>query len=162
MDASARQARAFRLDTDNGLLFAVYGLIGRFPAGFSVMPYYLKVQEYTNMESRDLWEYRLRLDAVVDAWQKLERLLLRITLDIPPRGAQVLRYFLFAPRVVAVAERSRELVVTVDDASRLRTVMRLERPTGARARLTHDRRSADAGRLVHVEFRKGSGPPALS
>ena len=54
---------AANADTNNGLLFAVYGLTGRFPAGFSAMPYYLKVQEYSNFESRDLWEYRLNLDA---------------------------------------------------------------------------------------------------
>lgn len=50
-------------DTANGILFAVYGLAGLFPGKFSVMPYYLKVQEYNNFESRDLWEYRLSLSS---------------------------------------------------------------------------------------------------
>ena len=49
-------------DTANPLLYAVYGVSGRFFGGFSLMPYYLKVQEYANAESRDLWEYPLRLD----------------------------------------------------------------------------------------------------
>lgn len=48
-------------ETDNGVLFALYGLAGFFPGRFSAMPYYLKVQEYSNLESRDLWEYRLNL-----------------------------------------------------------------------------------------------------
>ena len=39
------------------------------------MPYYVKVQEYSNMESRDLWEYELTLSAaqvsrlVMHAWE---------------------------------------------------------------------------------------------
>lgn len=49
--------------TDNGLLFAAYGLTGVFPGRFSVLPYYLKVQEYNNLESRDIWEYRLSLSS---------------------------------------------------------------------------------------------------
>ena len=49
-------------DTANPLLYAAYGVSGRFFGGFSLMPYYLKVQEYANAESRDLWEYPLRLD----------------------------------------------------------------------------------------------------
>ncbi|MBI5200535.1 MAG: DUF4105 domain-containing protein [Elusimicrobia bacterium] len=46
-------------DTENGFLYAVKGLIGSFPGRFSTMPYYMKIQEYNNVESRDLWEYRL-------------------------------------------------------------------------------------------------------
>jgi hypothetical protein len=48
-------------DTRNGLFYAIRGLTGGFPGHFYVMPYYVKVQEYSNMESRDLWEYRLSL-----------------------------------------------------------------------------------------------------
>ncbi len=47
--------------TDNGVLYAVEGIFGMFPAAYSTMPYYMKVQEYTNIESRDLWEYDLSL-----------------------------------------------------------------------------------------------------
>ncbi len=46
-------------DTENGFLYAVKGLIGSFPGRFSTLPYYMKIQEYNNVESRDLWEYRL-------------------------------------------------------------------------------------------------------
>ena len=54
---------AARADTANGILFAVDGLAGVFPGRYSAMPYYLKVQEYSNLESRDLWEYRLNLSS---------------------------------------------------------------------------------------------------
>ena len=50
-------------DTQNGILFAALGLTGGFRGMFSTLPYYMKVQEYNNMESRDLWEYQLTLDA---------------------------------------------------------------------------------------------------
>lgn len=44
---------------DNGVTFAVNGLIGGYVGMFSVMPYYLKVREYSEMENRDIWEYHL-------------------------------------------------------------------------------------------------------
>jgi len=46
----------------SGFLFAVYGLSGVYRGRFSTLPYYMKVQEYSHLESRDLWEYRLALD----------------------------------------------------------------------------------------------------
>jgi hypothetical protein len=51
------------IDTENGLLYAVKGLMGGFRGRFYVMPYYVKIQEYSNIESRDLWEYELSLTA---------------------------------------------------------------------------------------------------
>jgi hypothetical protein len=63
------------VDTDNGVLYAVKGLTGMFPGRFYVMPYYVKVQEYSNIESRDLWEYELSLTPeqvrrlVMHAWE---------------------------------------------------------------------------------------------
>jgi hypothetical protein len=44
-----------------GLLFAVRGIAGGYRGTFSVMPYYLKVREYRDIENRDIWEYRLNL-----------------------------------------------------------------------------------------------------
>lgn len=44
---------------DGGVLFAVKGLMGGYPGGFSIAPYYLKVREYSDLENRDIWEYRL-------------------------------------------------------------------------------------------------------
>jgi hypothetical protein len=61
----------------NGLIFAVKGLLGGYPGSFSILPYYIKVREYNDMENRDLWEYELdltpeELDRVVmHAWELL-------------------------------------------------------------------------------------------
>lgn len=49
-------------DTKNGFVYAWKGLFGGFAGHFYVMPYYMKIQEYSNIESRDLWEYELALD----------------------------------------------------------------------------------------------------
>ncbi len=63
------------VDTNNGVLYALKGISGGFPGRFYVMPYYVKVQEYSNMESRDLWEYELTLSReqvtrlVMHAWE---------------------------------------------------------------------------------------------
>jgi hypothetical protein len=48
-------------DTDSGLFFAVKGLVGAYPGQFATVPYYLKIQEYHNIENRDLWEFPLNL-----------------------------------------------------------------------------------------------------
>lgn len=47
--------------TDNPILYPLMGLSGMFPGMIDITPYYVKVQEYNNAESRDLWEYRLNL-----------------------------------------------------------------------------------------------------
>jgi hypothetical protein len=47
--------------TENPILYALYGLIGVFPATFSAQPFYYKVREYNDFESRDLWTYDLNL-----------------------------------------------------------------------------------------------------
>jgi len=49
------------VDTNNGIVYAIKGVTGGFRGLYYVMPYYVKVQEYSNMESRDLWEYPLAL-----------------------------------------------------------------------------------------------------
>ncbi len=49
------------VDTSNPVLYALKGLFGLFPGTFHRMPYYLKVREYNDYDSRDLWEYDLAL-----------------------------------------------------------------------------------------------------
>ncbi len=63
------------IDTKSGLVYMVKGVAGGFRGHFYVMPYYVKIQEYSNMESRDLWDYELALDGpqierlVAHAWE---------------------------------------------------------------------------------------------
>ncbi len=47
--------------TTNPLIYPLMGLTGLFKGTFGVMRYYIKIQEYNNSESRDLWEYELNL-----------------------------------------------------------------------------------------------------
>ncbi|MCH8841904.1 MAG: DUF4105 domain-containing protein [SAR324 cluster bacterium] len=46
----------------NGFMFALNGLFGGYEGTFSILPYYVKVKEYNDIDNRDLWEYRLNLD----------------------------------------------------------------------------------------------------
>jgi hypothetical protein len=68
---------AANTDETNGLVFAVKGLLGGYPGTYAMLPYYLKVREYSDLENRDLWEYELNLtEAEVDrvlrhAWELL-------------------------------------------------------------------------------------------
>jgi Domain of unknown function (DUF4105) len=41
--------------------YAIKGIFGGYRGHFSTIPYYLKVQEYRDIENRDIWEYRLDL-----------------------------------------------------------------------------------------------------
>ncbi|MCS6290201.1 MAG: DUF4105 domain-containing protein [Nitrospira sp.] len=47
---------------EEGLAYPVRGIFGGYRGYFSTIPYYLKVQEYRDIENRDIWEYRLNFD----------------------------------------------------------------------------------------------------
>ncbi|WP_374440706.1 Lnb N-terminal periplasmic domain-containing protein [Pseudomonas panipatensis] len=48
---------------DNSILYAWKGLMGGYPGLFALVPYREKLSEYSRLENRDLWEYRLNLTA---------------------------------------------------------------------------------------------------
>ena len=50
--------------------YVLYGLMGGYPGYFSLMAYHTKVREYSDLENRDLWEYRLSLNS-----EEIERLI---------------------------------------------------------------------------------------
>ena len=52
---------AAKTDGASSAAFAIKGLTGRYPGAYDIMPYYEKVREYNDFESRDLWEYSLSL-----------------------------------------------------------------------------------------------------
>lgn len=48
-------------DQTQGLLFAIRGIFGGYPGGFSIAPFYTQVLDYSEIENRDIWEYELNL-----------------------------------------------------------------------------------------------------
>jgi hypothetical protein len=48
---------AANINGENPIIYSFKGLFGLFPGTFTSMPYYYKVREYSDFESRDLWEY---------------------------------------------------------------------------------------------------------
>lgn len=64
---------AAKTGDDGGITFAVLGLIGGYPGFFSLLPYFDKVNEYSDVESRDLWEYPLHLNA-----EQIQRMLAHV------------------------------------------------------------------------------------
>lgn len=52
---------AAHTEDTNGLLFAYKGLFGGYYGYYSMLPYYEKLKEYRDSESRDVWEYDLNL-----------------------------------------------------------------------------------------------------
>jgi hypothetical protein len=51
---------AAHADSDDSF-YAIRGLMGLYQGRFTVLPYYMKLREYSQMERRDLWEYDLNL-----------------------------------------------------------------------------------------------------
>ncbi len=47
---------------ENPIAYGVKGIVGSYSATYKLFPYYWKVREYRDGESRDLWEYELKLD----------------------------------------------------------------------------------------------------
>ena len=64
---------AAETDETNGLLFAYKGLFGKYRGRYSVEAYSQRVEKYSNIEQRDIWEYPLDLNA-----DEIERLILHI------------------------------------------------------------------------------------
>jgi uncharacterized protein DUF4105 len=52
---------AAEVPPNSGPEYAIKGVFGGYRGHFSTIPYYLKVQEYRDIENRDIWEYRLDL-----------------------------------------------------------------------------------------------------
>ncbi|MBL7543934.1 MAG: DUF4105 domain-containing protein [Bdellovibrionaceae bacterium] len=52
---------AAQVTVSNPALYAIFGLAGLFKGVFTNLPYYYKVREYNDFESRDLWSYDLNL-----------------------------------------------------------------------------------------------------
>ena len=44
-----------------GPFYIVKGLFGLYPGYFSILPYYMKLQQYSDVNDRDIWEYPLSL-----------------------------------------------------------------------------------------------------
>ncbi|MFZ5630762.1 MAG: DUF4105 domain-containing protein [Spirochaetota bacterium] len=52
---------AANAEEGNAIMYAWLGMTGGFPGTYAMHPYYVKINEYNDMESRDLWEFRLAL-----------------------------------------------------------------------------------------------------
>ncbi len=49
--------------SDNPFVYSFLGVSGMMPGTFDINPYYYKVREYNDFESRDLWEYDLTFNS---------------------------------------------------------------------------------------------------
>ncbi len=49
------------VESDDPISYAIKGMFGGYSGTFSALPYYFKIREYNDIESRDLWSYTLNL-----------------------------------------------------------------------------------------------------
>ena len=59
---------AATVTTSNALFYAIKGTFGGFHGEFAVMPYFYKIREYNDFESRDLWDYELNINQEQIDW----------------------------------------------------------------------------------------------
>jgi hypothetical protein len=64
---------AAKADDTNGFLYAFKGIFGFYKGYYSILPYYVKVNEYNHIEHRDIWEYSLNLSE-----QEVRRMVMHI------------------------------------------------------------------------------------
>jgi hypothetical protein len=65
-------------DTNDGIFYALRGLLGGYRGVFTMLPYHQKIREYINLEGRDLTEYHLSLspeevDELIDHLLELDK-----------------------------------------------------------------------------------------
>lgn len=72
---------------EGGLAYTFKGLFGGYPGKFSIVPYYEKVNQYNQMENRDIWEYQLDFSR-----QEIKTILMH-TWELGPNHFQ---YFFFS------------------------------------------------------------------
>ncbi len=105
--------------SDGGVLFAVRGLTGGYKGYYSIQPYYVSVRTYSDLESRDIWEYELSLDSGRGRSSRPQRLgaarpLVRLLL---PQG-KLLLHAPVAPRRGAAQPAARPGLRSLRDAER--------------------------------------------
>lgn len=54
---------AYHDETDSFPVYAWKGITGGYPGRFYMQPYYETLQEYSDIEQRDIWEYKLNLNS---------------------------------------------------------------------------------------------------
>lgn len=59
---------ALATEDDNSLFYVYRGIAGGYPGQFSLVPYLQKIQEYSHLENRDMWEYALNLEQEEIDW----------------------------------------------------------------------------------------------
>lgn len=64
---------AAKAEDSNGFVYAFKGIFGFYKGYYSILPYYVKVNEYNHIEHRDMWEYSLNLSE-----QEVRRMVMHI------------------------------------------------------------------------------------
>jgi len=54
---------AKKSESDSELGFVYRGLVGGYPGDLAIVPYFHKIKEYSEIESRDIWEYDLKFSS---------------------------------------------------------------------------------------------------
>lgn len=163
---------AANMTNDNMFLYPVLGLTGRFFGTFTLLPYYLKVQEYNNSETRDLWEYPLNLSPEeVDAfmatlWEVGPHPIRYWYMD--ENCALVLLLLLSAARpTLSVGDEFPLIASPKDSVNHLRPHGILGVPVRRASALTrfkerHRRLNADEAKLLEAQSRADHLLPALT
>ncbi|MDO8803327.1 MAG: DUF4105 domain-containing protein [Elusimicrobiota bacterium] len=110
---------AVAVDKENEIFFATNWLFGAYPGQFSTTPYHLKIQEYSDLESRDVWEFPLGLtqdetDRLLRHLWELEKASFRYLFLTRNSSRQLLPLLDIAKPELALSRRFRSWVLPSD------------------------------------------------
>ncbi len=137
---------AAHTDESNGFVFAFKGIFGGYPGLYSILPYYTKVKDYSDLDQRDIWEYELDLTEeetkklFLHVWELREIYSDYFFFD--ENCASVLLYLLEAARPsLNIGEKMRGWAIPVD-------TIKVVRDAGIVRNVTY--RPAKATRIRHI------------
>lgn len=62
LDYAVNYAADIDASRENPVVFALKGVFGGYRGKYAIVPYFIKIRQYNDLEHRDLWEYELNLD----------------------------------------------------------------------------------------------------
>jgi hypothetical protein len=152
----------------SGFAFAIKGILGFYRGYYSILPYYEKLKEYSDLKRRDVWEYDLNLTA-----EETERMFLHIWelrevysdyYFFDENCSYNILYLLEAARPsVQLTDRSRPWVIPIDTVRMIRESGLVEASRYRPSKSTRIRHIAsqmnDAEQLLAVKVIAGDQPP---
>lgn len=111
---------------DSGALYALKGIFGYYPGVYSMLPYHQKIREYSNVEGRNIWEYKLdfesaEVERLIDHLLELEGSYSDYYFSNDNCSQQILELLEVARPQLKVADKFKDMTIPLDTVKILAT-----------------------------------------